>query len=323
MKNKSEKYVLISSALAILLSVFMLVGLTFAWFSDQAQTNVKPIQSGTLDIALEDADGNDLTGKTLEWVKNEGQTNILWEPGCTYTLPEIKVVNKGSLALKYNFSVSGVDGDEKLLEALSFKALINGKEFELSGVNGKLLAGEKATVVIRGSMNETAGNEYQGLSVNGVSIQVTATQVDNTENLGYTSSSGGLKAESTTNQVVSNENLGSTPAYTIEKGNTERFNLSNETVNAQSIVVANESAVEITISNVTATVQDAVVLNAANTVTIKNCNINLPKGGMLVKNNSQGKVTLIILDVTVNGVKLDKTTVNQCISNVSDVTVVG
>ncbi len=38
---------------------------------------------------------------------------ILWEPGCTYELPELRVVNKGNLALKYKVAITGINGSAK------------------------------------------------------------------------------------------------------------------------------------------------------------------------------------------------------------------
>ena len=51
----------------------------------------------------------DATTTTLDFKKAAGAENeeILWEPGCKYKLPEIRVVNKGNLALKYTLKVTG------------------------------------------------------------------------------------------------------------------------------------------------------------------------------------------------------------------------
>ena len=48
----------------------------------------------------------------LQFVKAEGHEGeaILWEPGCTYELPQLRVVNKGNLALKYKVQISGNQG---------------------------------------------------------------------------------------------------------------------------------------------------------------------------------------------------------------------
>ena len=50
--SKSTKRALISSTLAILMCVAMLIGTTFAWFTDTASTGVNKIQAGNLDIEL-------------------------------------------------------------------------------------------------------------------------------------------------------------------------------------------------------------------------------------------------------------------------------
>ena len=50
---KSTKRALITSALAILMCAAMLIGTTFAWFTDTASTAVNKIQAGNLDVALE------------------------------------------------------------------------------------------------------------------------------------------------------------------------------------------------------------------------------------------------------------------------------
>ena len=48
--SKSTKRALVSSALAILMCGAMLIGTTFAWFTDPASTGVNTIQAGNLDI---------------------------------------------------------------------------------------------------------------------------------------------------------------------------------------------------------------------------------------------------------------------------------
>ena len=55
------------------LCLAMLIGATFAWFTDTASTGVNKIQAGNLDVALEmqNADGKWVSaeGKTLDFVK--------------------------------------------------------------------------------------------------------------------------------------------------------------------------------------------------------------------------------------------------------------
>ena len=59
-----------------------------------------------------------MSGEIIEFVAKDGraQSEILWEPGCTYETEPVYVVNKGNLALKYNLGINGIIGDAKLLE---------------------------------------------------------------------------------------------------------------------------------------------------------------------------------------------------------------
>jgi len=171
---------LLSSVLAMLLSVIMLMGTTFAWFTDTASTAVNKIQAGTLDVGLEMSNDGGTTwenaeGKTLEFIKASGHENepVLWEPGCTYVLPQLRVVNNGSLALKYKIQITGIQGDAKLNEVIDWT--INDAAINLTEEH--LLAGQQGTAfTIKGHMQETAGNEYQGLTIDGIGITVVATQ---------------------------------------------------------------------------------------------------------------------------------------------------
>ena len=179
--NKFTKRALISSVLSILMCVAMLIGTTFAWFTDTASTAVNKIQAGTLDVALEMSTDNGTTwesaeGKTLSWKKAAGapaDEKVLWEPGCTYELPQLRVVNNGNLAFKYKIEITGIQGDAKLNEVIDWT--INNAAINLTEQH--LIAGQKGDAfTIKGHMQETAGNEYQGLSIDGISITVVATQ---------------------------------------------------------------------------------------------------------------------------------------------------
>ena len=175
--RKSTKRALLGSIMAMVLCLAMLVGAAFAWFTDTASTGVNKIQSGNLDVALEmkDASGNWVSaeGKTLDFVKAadaKGEA-ILWEPGCTYTLPELRVVNNGNLALKYMIKITGIKGDAKLNEAIEWTV-----GDVAMGAEQHLKAGESNEFTIKGHMKESAGNEYMDLTISGISITVYATQ---------------------------------------------------------------------------------------------------------------------------------------------------
>ena len=182
--KKTTKRALLSSVMAIVLCLAMLIGTTFAWFTDTASTAVNKIQSGNLDVALEmstdginweSAEDKTLTFKTAD---NRAADQILWEPGCTYELPQLRVVNKGNLALKYKIQITGIQGDAKLNEVIDWT--INDVAINLTEEH--LTAGQTGTAfTIKGHMQETAGNEYQDLTIDGIGITVFATQ-DTVEN---------------------------------------------------------------------------------------------------------------------------------------------
>ena len=177
--QRATKRALLTSVMALAMCVVMLVGTTFAWFTDTASTAVNKIQAGNLDVALEmstdgtnweSAEGKTLTFKTED---NRAADKILWEPGCRYELPELRIVNKGNLALKYKVIINGIKGDAKLNEAIDWT--INGADISLTEEH--LLAGQTGDpFTIKGVMKTTAGNEYQGLSIDGIGITVVATQ---------------------------------------------------------------------------------------------------------------------------------------------------
>ena len=183
--QKSTKRALLGSALALFVCVSMLIGSTLAWFTDSVTTGSNIIKSGNLDIVLEYSEDNGTTwtnaeGKILEFKDLNGNANILWEPGCTYKLPLLRVRNNGNLALKYTIAVNGIDGDAKLLEAIEWTAIVGTEpEAKLADFAGELTNNNDTSknILIKGHMKEDAGNEYQGLTANGISIAVFATQL--------------------------------------------------------------------------------------------------------------------------------------------------
>ncbi len=196
MKLKSKKSALLLSFTSLLLCFAMLAGSTFAWFTDTATTGVNRIQSGTLDVELwqnkgtkenpqwaKVEDGSD----PLNWVTKDGraQDQIFWEPGCTYELPQLKIVNNGNLALKYKIQINGIQGDAKLNQVIDWTMTMDdattvlGTEHHLAAKTGETVDADILT--ISGQMKKEAGNEYQNLTIDGIAITVYATQ-DTVEN---------------------------------------------------------------------------------------------------------------------------------------------
>ena len=188
--SKSTKRALISSTLAILMCAAMLIGTTFAWFTDTASTGVNKIVSGNLKVDIIGADSDSHIEK-LNFTKAattdaEAGAEILWEPGCRYLTEGFRIANKGNLALTWKAQVNtgataANEGNFDLLDVIDFY-LVKGTgesqtETPLNEFTGNLKKTETSDVYyIKGVMKTTAGNDYQGLTLNGITITVYATQ---------------------------------------------------------------------------------------------------------------------------------------------------
>ena len=122
-KTKSTKRALLMSALSLLMCISMLIGSTFAWFTDSVTSANNIIQSGTLDVVLEYK-----TNWSDEWAPVDENTKIfkdgaLYEPGYTEVV-YLRVSNAGSLALKYMLSFN-IANEESSIN-------VYGDEFKLS-----------------------------------------------------------------------------------------------------------------------------------------------------------------------------------------------
>ena len=100
MTKINSKKALLSSAFALVLSVAMLIGTTFAWFTDTASTAVNKIQSGNLKVGFQYWNGEKYVDAKDATLFSE---ETLWEPGHTEVV-YLKVINQGNLALKYRLN---------------------------------------------------------------------------------------------------------------------------------------------------------------------------------------------------------------------------
>ena len=180
--KKSAKKALISSALCLLLCLSMLVGTTFAWFTDSVGTTNNIITAGNLDVNLYwSTNGNTWTPVTAS--TNIFKTETLWEPGHTEVV-YLKVVNEGSLALKYDLIVNvasetegtNVDGKPFMLsdyilynvtsgittfaDSAAARGEENGNKLNAPyNTASTLEAGKEATMTMVVYMPTTVGNE--------------------------------------------------------------------------------------------------------------------------------------------------------------------
>ena len=201
-KRKSTGRALLMSFLSVLLCVSMLIGTTYAWFTDSVTSEGNIIKSGTLEVEMYWKDAS-ATGKQTTYA-DASKTAIFnydkWEPGYVEA-KNIKICNVGNLALKYQLRVFAnsvvsklsdvidvyyCDGEAVLARdsvdgctKLGTLTEILGTEKNLTRtISGELLADHEKVVTIAFKMQENAGNEYQNLSIgSGFSIQLLATQL--------------------------------------------------------------------------------------------------------------------------------------------------
>ena len=185
MKKNTKKAVL-TSVFSLVTCFVMLLGTTYAWFTDSDTISGNEVVAGTLDVQIVDASGNPFQGEgtKLTFVKNAsapaGQA-IKWEPGCTYQLTPFKVKNNGDLALTYKFDVSGFTGENagKLAEAIDWSFKIGETSYASLEGNELTLAPSASSdsIVICGTMKTTAtGEDVMGKSLDGITITVYAKQ---------------------------------------------------------------------------------------------------------------------------------------------------
>lgn len=85
-QSKHTKRALLTSVLAMLVCVALLIGSTFAWFTDSVTSGRNRIVAGNLDVELEYWDGTSwqtVTENTNLFKPTEGANATLWEPGHT------------------------------------------------------------------------------------------------------------------------------------------------------------------------------------------------------------------------------------------------
>ena len=202
---KSTKKSLVLSALSLMMCVAMLLGTTYAWFTDSVTSGKNIITAGNLDIEMYYADGTK-DPASVAWADASDATIFnydLWEPGYT-DVKHIKIANVGTLALKYQLAIVA-DGDLGILADVldvyvtdtatkiaersdlssmtkigTLSQVLANASLDLTGnlmpagTEGKT---SENTLTIAVKMQETAGNEYQGKSIaNGFTVVVKATQ---------------------------------------------------------------------------------------------------------------------------------------------------
>ena len=197
-KAKSTKRALLMSALAVLACVSMLIGSTFAWFTDSVTSAGNIIKAGTLDVTME---WKDATATGAQQAYKDASAGAIfnydkWEPGYVEA-KNIKISNVGSLALKYDLHIAAngevselvevidvffaegeyVLADRNMAELTKIGTLRDVLDGMPANMTGDLAANTADTVTIALKMQEDAGNTYQGLAIgSNFSVILMATQ---------------------------------------------------------------------------------------------------------------------------------------------------
>lgn len=189
---------LFMSVLALVFCVALLIGTTFAWFTDAVESTGNKIQAGTLKLDLLVLGEDDGKWKSIKDSQEPVFNYQKWEPGYT-DVTIFKVVNLGSLSLKWQARFASTKQLSKLAEVIDVyvcpgiaESYPTSRELDAtwkhvgtldqfantlsSTTYGFLDAQESATLGIALKMQESAGNEYQDLTLGEFDIRIVATQ---------------------------------------------------------------------------------------------------------------------------------------------------
>ena len=200
-KTHTTRKALLMSVLSLMLCFSMLIGTTFAWFTDTVTSAGNVIKTGKLDVELHWAEGTEDPNTNATWI--DASTGAIfdydnWEPGYVQ-VRHIRIANKGTLAFKYKVSIiaNGEVSDlAKVIDVYYVDPAIQVTDrADLNSVpklgtldqvlaklgetgNGTLEKGDSDVITIAFKMQETAGNEYQEKSIGSdFSVQLLATQL--------------------------------------------------------------------------------------------------------------------------------------------------
>lgn len=322
MSKKTTKRALAMSFVSVFLCVCMLVGTTFAWFTDSVTSSNNVIKSGTLDVTME---WKDATANGAQQTYKDASTGAIfdyakWEPGYVEA-KNVKITNAGTLALKYQLNIVANGAVSELADVIDVYyadgeyTLASREMTELTRIgtltevlNGmpastsaEMLAGDVDTVTIALKMKETADNKYQNLDIGSdFAVQLLATQLTYEsdsfddlydQNAGYAVEVNSADALADALRggglVKLTGDIAVSESMTIPAGVTVNLDL-----NGQTITGANTT-------DVGAVVENNGTLTITNG-TIENTTVN---GAEAVVNNG----TMVLKDVTVKGAPMATT----------------
>ena len=193
--TKTTKRALLMSVMALFLCVTMLMGTTYAWFTDSVTSANNKIVAGTLDVQLwmhngtEYVDISDSTqplfGADDDSLAVNDPTDTVWEPGKTQVV-YLSIRNGGNLDLKYKVAINVKNSTNNLHEVMQYAITPDAQPdnaekvtaWDASKANDVVLginatdannvvlkAGEEHYFALSVHMDEEAGNTYMNGTV--------------------------------------------------------------------------------------------------------------------------------------------------------------
>lgn len=304
----STKKSLWASGISVLICAALLVGTSFAWFTDSVSNSGNKIKAGTLmidaycydleegktDFKIDEVNGGKQfgfsdTGRNLKTDKKSIIEENEWEPGIS-SAKLLKVENNGTLAAKIKLDFDVIENG--LTEALWFDFVqVSGNDisgnFEkrpmselesLAEAFGEvpILGGESLQFILVYGMYESAGNTYKGKSF-AADISILATQYTH-ENDGFGSSSYDESASYTV-EVGADDNIADVIAN-AEDGMTIKTNGDITITSANKISVTGGKSITLDLSGST------IDIDATGTSPI-----SVAEGSALIITGDTGEVT--------------------------------
>ncbi|MBE6640743.1 MAG: hypothetical protein E7619_04075 [Ruminococcaceae bacterium] len=200
--SKATRRALLTSVLALVMCVSMLIGTTAAWFTDTVTSSGNKVVSGTLKVDLQVLEDDNSGWTSVKDSKAPIFDYDNWEPGYVQ-VKILKVVNIGSLAFKWQANLVTTEELGILADVIDVYVKEDVESYpenrtDLSGWTkvGTLrsfISGIETTTVgeiepndtknayealgIAFKMQETAGNDYQNQTLGAFDIQILATQL--------------------------------------------------------------------------------------------------------------------------------------------------
>lgn len=199
---KNTKRALLTSVLALFLCFAMLIGTTYAWFTDTVSSKGNVIQTGELTVGFQWANGTE-DPATATWTDVSGAMfdYANWEPGYA-TAKHLKISNEGTLALNYKLRIVTDGVLTKLADVIdvyyfdtattlarsdidnatpigTFAEVVGTEKNISNSVKGSLKPGDPAkTCTLVFKMNENADSTYESLDLGcDFTVELVATQM--------------------------------------------------------------------------------------------------------------------------------------------------